>query len=64
MAFDKAAYDLQYLKQNVAIKNISFNRTKPEDMELLEWLSQQKPSANQYMKALIRADMEQKKAAE
>lgn len=62
MAFDKAKYDLDYLKQNVVLKNISFNRNKPDDMELLEWINQQSPSANGYVKNLIREDMERHKA--
>ena len=64
MGFDKSAYDRQYMKQNVAVKNIIFNRTKPEDMELLDWINQQKPSGNQYVKDLVREDMTRKKSAE
>ena len=57
MAFDKGAYDKQYAKDHIKRKHIPFNDTVPEDQELLSWLAT-KPNVTQYVKQLIREDME------
>ena len=59
MAFDKNKYDQEYNKAHIRRKFIPFNDTKPEDAELLEWLAQQ-GNVTQYIKGLIRDDMESK----
>ncbi len=59
MPRDKYAYDQQYLKENITKKSITFNRNKPEDMRVLEWINQQNNS-NQYIKGLVLEDMERK----
>ena len=56
---DKYAYDQQYIKQNITFKNIPFNKNKPEDQELLEWIGQQ-PNFSQYVKQLIQQDKKNK----
>ena len=58
---NKRAYDNAYARQNFASKNIAFNKRYPEDLALLEWVQQQ-PNGNQYIKQLIREDMERQKA--
>ncbi len=47
--------------QKESTKNVSI-RFMPGDADLLEWLNEQ-PSKAGYVKALIRADMEARKAA-
>ena len=47
--------------QKESTKNVSI-RFMPGDVDLLEWLNEQ-PSKAGYVKALIRADMEARKAA-
>ena len=53
----KAEYDMQYMKKNVVRKLLSFNRNKPEDMAIFEWLCQQQ-NMSEYIKNLIRKDMQ------
>ena len=60
MAFDKTKYDIEYARAHVKRKFIPFNDTNPEDAELLKWLSC-KENVTQYVKGLIRADMEAQK---
>ena len=55
MAFDKSKYDQQYFREHVVRKFLPFNKEKPEDRLLLDWLQQQ-PNFTQYVKELIRAD--------
>ena len=59
MAFDKTRYDIDYAKNNVTRVFIPFNHTKPEDAALLDFARSQ-GNVTAYIKALIRADMEQK----
>ena len=59
--FDKKTYDAEYYRKNIFCKRLPFNRSIPEDMELLDFLEQQQPNATQYLKDLIRKDMEQRK---
>jgi hypothetical protein len=57
MAFDKNRYDQEYNKAHIKRKFIPFNDNVPEDQELLSWLAT-KPNVTQYVKELIREDME------
>lgn len=57
MAFNKGAYDMQYAKDHIKRKHIPFNDTDPDDMALLAWINRQ-PNATQYVKKLVREDME------
>ena len=59
MAFDKNKYDQEYNRAHIRRKFIPFNDTNPEDAELLAWLGQQ-GNVTQYVKRLIREDMESK----
>lgn len=55
----KQAYDKEYYKNFIQRKVLNFNRTIPEDAELLEWLETRGAGEmSQYIKSLIRADME------
>ena len=61
MAFDKSKYDQQYSKLFVTKKLIPFNKLKKEDVELLQWIEAQEENATQYVKRLVREDMNKKK---
>lgn len=61
MPFDKKAYDMEYARAHITRKFIPFNETNPEDAELLKWLAC-KGNVTKYVKDLIRADMEAKRA--
>ena len=53
---EKAQYDRAYRRENILRKIIGFNKNKPEDMELWDWLGQ-KENVTEYIKNLIREDM-------
>ena len=57
---EKYEYDQQYLKTKIFTKPIPFNRTKLDDMKLLNW-AESKGNFTQYIKRLIREDMERRK---
>jgi len=57
--FDQYQYEQNYIKKNIKLVHMSLNRTKEEDMQILDWLSQ-KDSISAYLKSLIRKDMEGK----
>ena len=61
MAFDKKKYDTEYNIAHVKNKRVPFNNTNPEDVKLLAWLEQQ-GNCTQYIKRLIRDDMNAKNA--
>ena len=61
MAFDKAKYDIEYTKAHIKCKRIPFNDMVEDDKELLEWL-EQNGKVTQYIKQLIRDDMNRKKS--
>ena len=56
-AFDKKEYDRQYIKQNIKLVPISFNRSKPEDMRMLQWLKARPEGISAYIKALVKQHM-------
>lgn len=60
MPFDKKAYDMGYARAHITRKFIPFNDTVPEDAELLAWLDTV-GNVTQYVKRLIREDMEKTK---
>lgn len=55
----KTAYNIEYTKKNCKCKNLQFNKLIPEDIILLNWVNSQ-TNGTQYIKDLIRADMELK----
>jgi len=55
---DKYGYDQQYLKENIQTVGVTFNKRKPEDMVLLDWLNNRSEKKVAYIKRLIREDME------
>ena len=56
----KYSYDQGYLAENITKVSLTFNRRVPEDMELMEWLKSKPEGRNQYIKRLLREDMERK----
>ena len=54
---EKYQYDLDYLKQNIVNVGVTFNKRKPEDMSILEWLNSRNGSRAAYIKNLIIEDM-------
>lgn len=55
--FDQAAYVRQYQRENRIEKKVTFNRNNSDDMALLEWLASRPEGMVQYIKHLIRSDM-------
>ena len=55
--FDQAAYVRQYQRENRIEKKVTFNRNNSDDMALLEWLASRPEGMVQYIKRLIRSDM-------
>lgn len=54
MAFDKARYDIEYVKQNQRQFMLKANRI--HDSDIIEWL-EAKDSIQAYLKDLIRKDI-------
>lgn len=54
----KYQYDQQYLKTNISSICVTFNKRKPDDMILLDWLNGVSEKKVAYIKRLIREDME------
>ena len=61
MPFDKSYYDKEYNKLYIKRKFIPFNVTNHDDLDMLAWLEKQ-DNVTQYIKQLIRADMERGKS--
>lgn len=54
----KYSYDKAYLQENTTRVSLVFNKRKPDDLILMEWLKAQAEGSNGYIKRLIREDME------
>ena len=57
--FDKSSYDVEYSRNNVMRLFLSFNRNKPEDVDLLDF-ARSHGNVTAYIKGLIKADLEEK----
>ena len=55
--FNQAEYIKQYQREQRIEKKVTFNRNNHEDMILLEWLTSRPDGMVQYIKSLIRTDM-------
>ncbi len=53
----KKAYNKEYARTHLKGKNLGFNISDPDDMALLEWIKQHE-NGTEYIKSLIRTDME------
>lgn len=56
--FDQAEYVKEYQRENRITKKVTFNRKNLDDMEMVEWLDSRPEGIVQYLKRLIREDME------
>ena len=59
--FDQGAYVAGYMREKIKLVKVSLNRTKPEDIQIMEWLDNRPEGASGYIKRLIREDMERSK---
>lgn len=57
---NKRVYDYKYARENLKKKVIPFNVNRPEDIALLKFANAQPENGNQYIKRLIREDMERR----
>ena len=57
---DKAAYDIQYAKEHITRKSVTFNDVHEEDRELLAYVNGLNEVFVAYVKRLIREDMRRK----
>ena len=60
-------YNNGYRSKNFRSKCIAFNRQFPEDVALLDWINEQVKygeNGNQYIKRLVREDMERRQKEE
>ena len=55
--FDQREYVNRYHRESIVRKNVTFNKGKPEDMELLAWAVNHPEGFVAYVKRLIRQDM-------
>lgn len=60
MAWDKKSYDAEYYRKNIFCKRLPFNRSIPEDEELLDFVNKQE-NFTAYIKDLIRKDMDRQR---
>ena len=56
--FNQKEYVKEYQRENRIAKKVTFNRKNPDDMKLVEWLDTRPEGIVQYLKTLIREDME------
>ncbi len=56
--FDQSAYVQQYIKDNVTVKKVTFSRKKPEDVEILRWLEENRINFSGLVKEIIKEKME------
>ena len=59
---NKKKYNNEYAKNFFKSKLIQFNVQYPDQMEMLEWINSQPEGGNEYIRRLIRADMEARKS--
>lgn len=55
--FNQQEYVANYNKENIVYRKLSFNRQKPDDMKLLEWIDGQRESTSAYLKRLVMEDL-------
>ena len=58
---NKKKYNNEYAKNFFKSKLIQFNVQYPDQMEMLDWINAQPEGGNEYIRRLIRADMEARK---
>lgn len=58
---NKKKYNNEYAKNFFKSKLIQFNVQYPDQMEMFDWINAQPEGGNEYIRRLIRADMEARK---
>lgn len=58
---NKKKYNNEYAKNFFKSKLIQFNVQYPDQMEMLDWINSQPEGGNEYIRRLVRADMEARK---
>lgn len=60
--FDSNKYVTEYMKENIRHIKVSLNKSKPDDVKVINWIESQPEGASGYIKRLVREDMEVAKA--
>lgn len=55
--FDQKEYVNDYIKKTIVYRRMNFNRNKPDDMQMVEWIDAQPEGASNYLKRLVQDDM-------
>ena len=55
--FDQKQYVNEYIKAKIVYRRMNFNKGKPDDMEMVEWLDSQPEGVSNYLKRLVADDM-------
>lgn len=56
--FDQREYVKAYTRQHIQYRKASFNTQFPEDLQLLTWIDSQPESTSQYIRRLVKEDMQ------
>lgn len=59
--FDQNKYVADYMREKIKQVKVSLNKTKQDDIDIIEWLDRQPEGASGYIKRLIREDMAKEK---
>ena len=55
--FDQKQYVNDYIKTKIVYRRMNFNNSKPEDMQMVEWIDAQPEGVSNYLKRLVLEDM-------
>ena len=56
-SFNQGKYVADYMREKIWQVHVSLNKTKPEDIQMHEWLTSRPEGASGYIKRLVREDM-------
>lgn len=56
--FDPKVYGKQYQQSFIVYRKINFNRQNSADMEMMNWIDEQEEGTSNYLKRLVRSDMD------
>jgi len=60
--FDQKQYVNDYIKTKIVYRRMNFNNSKPEDMQMVEWIDAQPEGVSNYLKRLVLDDMSMNKS--
>ena len=55
--FDQKKYVNEYIKTTIVYRRMNFNKGKPEDMQMVEWIDSQPEGTSNYLKRLVLQDI-------